>query len=259
MVDFHSHILPNIDDGPKCFEESIQLLKEAKKVGFNKIVSTSHYLEGYYIVEEQDRKELLELTKGKLQQENIELELYLGNEIYIAENIAELIKQGKASSINNTNYILFELPINAKPLNLYDTAYRMIQKGLIPILAHPERYSYVKENPNIVTELIELGVLMQCNFASIIGYYGKRAKILTKKFLENDMVHFLGSDVHRPETIYPKIPQCIKQIENIVGKKKFREISEVNPELVLQNMEIHIEEPSEIKFTFMEKMTMKKK
>ena len=91
-----------------------------------------------------------------------------------------LLEQGKASTINNSCYVLFELPLNAEPLNLYDVIYSLQENKLIPILAHPERYSYVQKEPELIHDLIEKGCLMQANYGSIIGEYGVKAEYILK-------------------------------------------------------------------------------
>ena len=118
MIDFHSHILPNIDDGATSMKESVNLIKEAFEVGFTGIISTSHYLPKYYECSIEERKRLITEIESKLNKENIPSipKLYLGNEIYITTDIVELLKEGKASTINGTQYVLFELPMNSKPL-----------------------------------------------------------------------------------------------------------------------------------------------
>ena len=257
MIDIHAHILPNIDDGARNIEETIRLVEEAKKVGFEAIISTSHYMEGYYETNLPEREMWINIIYKKLQEENVKMKLYLGNEIYLSENIVQLLKEEKASTINDTSYILFEMPLNIEPLNLYNVVYEMLQNKLVPILAHPERYSFVQESPEIIDELIEKGVLMQSNYASIIGYYGKKAQVIVKKMLENNMVHFLGSDVHRPGTIYPKIPQIKEKLAQIIGKEKLEELTTTNAKLVLKNKRIKIEEVNRIELTIKEKLIMK--
>ncbi len=254
MIDIHSHILPNIDDGARSIEETFNLIKEAQKAGFEAIISTSHYMENYYETDVPEREVWVKAICENLQTKNIETNLYLGNEIYFSDNIIELLEQRKASTINDTSYVLFELPLNAEPMNLYDVVYEMLQYKLVPILAHPERYSYVQKDPDLVYDLIEKGVLMQANYGSIIGQYGEKAQIIVRKFFENNMVHFLGSDVHRPNTIYPKIPQILREIESIIGSEKLEELTTKNPKLLLNNKKIEIEEPTDFKLTLKEKM-----
>ena len=254
MIDFHTHILPGVDDGAKSIEETIELLKEAQSVGVDKVILTSHYIESYYESNVKERTNIINSAKKLLNDEKINIDLIIGNEIYISENINELIINKKACSINNTRYVLFELPFDIKPINLYDVIYEMLQNKYIPVLAHPERYTFVQKNPNLVYDLIQTGVLMQSNYGSCIGQYGKKAQITVKKLLENDMVHFLGTDVHKMGTIYPKIPQILAKIENIIGKDKLVLITNVNPELVLENKKIEIPEPHKAKISLLDKI-----
>lgn len=258
MIDFHTHILPNVDDGSKSVEETFNLIKEAKSVGFDSIISTSHYIEEYYEVGVEERKAWINGLSQALEKENIDVNLYLGNEVYFSENIMKLLKENRITTINNTDYILFEFPMNVKPMNIYDVVYEMLSNKLIPVLAHPERYSFVHKDPNLICELMETGVLMQCNYGSIIGQYGERAQIIAKKLFENNMVHFLGSDVHRQNSVYPNVPRALHEIEAIIGKEKLYEITTLNPGWALENKIIDVEDPKELKFSLKEKKILNK-
>lgn len=254
MIDVHSHILPNIDDGSKELKESIELIKEAKEAGFDAIISTSHYMENYYEADSDKRKMLIDEIQTELKSQGIEIKIYLGNEIYLSGNTVQLIKEGKASTINSTDYVLFEMPLSIKPLNLYEMIYKIQNDKKIPILAHPERYSFVQDDPELIYDLIERGVLMQSNFGSVIGLYGKKAQITVKKFLTNNMVHMLGSDVHRMGTIYKDIPYMLDVLEELIGEEKLIELTENNPRIVLNNEKIVIEKPKEMKKSFWERI-----
>ena len=256
MIDFHTHILPNIDDGSRSIEETFNLIKEAKNVGFEAIISTSHYIEEYYETNAPEREVWINAIYENLQAKNIDINLYLGNEIYLSENIIKLLEEGKASTINDTSYVLFEMPLNAEPMNLYDVIYEMMQYKLVPILAHPERYSFVQKEPELIYDLIEKGVLMQANFGSILGIYGEKAQIIVKKFFENNMIHFLGTDVHRQNSIYPKVPEALVEITKIIGDEKVKELTKINPRLVLHNKKIEIETPQKVELTLKEKIIM---
>lgn len=256
MIDIHSHILPNIDDGSRSIEETFNLIKEAEKAGFEAIISTSHYKENYYETDVPEREVWVKAILENLRTKNINTEIYLGNEIYFSENIINLLENRKASTINDTSYVLLELPKDEEPENLYDIIYEMIQNKLVPILAHPERYLYIQKEPELVYDLIEKGVLMQANYGSVIGQYGEKSKFIVTKLLENNMIHFLGSDAHRANSIYPKIPQILKEIEDIIGERKLEELTTINPKLVLENKIIDIEEPIEFKLSFKEKIKM---
>lgn len=236
MIDFHSHILPNIDDGSTSIGETINLIEEASKVGFTGIISTSHYIQGYYEFDCYERNQLLDIVQNKMRSGN--LELYLGSEIYFSSEIIDLIKDKKASTINNTRYLLFELPMNTKPLFVKELVYELIQNGYRPIIAHPERYSYVQDEINYVRELANLGTLFQANYGSVLGMYGNDAKKTLKKLLKDDLISFLGSDVHRTGQIYPKIPKALKKINKIVSTEKLEKLTTLNAQKVLNDEEI---------------------
>ncbi len=259
MIDFHTHILPNIDDGSRSIDETFNLIKEAKEAGFDGIVLTSHYIENYYETDVPERDVWVQAIKENLEPKGIDTNLYLGNEIYISDNMMRLLEEGKASTINNTCYVLFEMPLHEEPLNLYDAIYSLQENKLIPILAHPERYSFVQKEPELINDLIEKGCLMQANYGSILGQYGEKAEFIVRKFFENNMIHFLGSDVHRQNSIYPKIPFALEKIKHIIGERKLEELTTINPELALANKKIEIQEPQEVTLTFKEKLLMKLK
>lgn len=256
MIDFHTHIIPNIDDGSRSVEETFNLIKEAKEAGFEEIILTSHYIENYYETDTPERDVWVKAISDTLKTKGIDTNLYIGNEIYLSENIMNLLINGKASTINNTSYVLFEMPLNAEPMNLYDVIYSLQENKLVPVLAHPERYSFVQKEPELIYDLIQKGVLMQANYGSILGQYGENAKMIVKKFLENDMIHFLGSDVHRQNSIYKKIPQALEEIRKIIGDEKLEKLTTTNPKLALANKRIDIEEPEEFSLTFKEKLMM---
>ena len=141
-------------------------------------------------------------------------------------------------------------------MDLYDILFEMLKSKLVPILAHPERYAFVQKNPNLVYDLLQKGVLMQSNYGSFIGLYGKKAQLIAKKLLKNKMIYFLGSDVHRQESIYPKIPEIIQELKEITDDKYIEEITTTNAQLVLKNKKIDINEPKQMKFSVKEKIMM---
>jgi len=257
MVDFHSHILQEVDDGSRSLDESITLLREAEKVGFDKIILTSHYMEDYYRKNVLEREGAISNLKETAKRMNIKLDLHIGSEIFLTGNIVELLKNSEASTISNTSYVLFELPFNIEPINLMDIIYELKHNKLIPVLAHPERYQYFFDKPEIYSDLVEKGVMLQANYGSFIGKYGSKEQLVAKKLLKCNLIHFLGSDVHRPNSIYPKMSEILDIITDIAGEEKTYQLTDVNPNLVLENKKIEIEDFECIKWNFKEKIKLK--
>ena len=237
MIDFHSHIIPGVDDGSKSVEETYNLILEAKEAGFTDIIMTSHFTSHYY----EPKPYELKLWKEKLQElikiKEIDINLHSGMEVYVSNRLEELIKNEKLLTIADSKYILIELPINASINYLDNILYILDTFGLKLILAHPERYIYVQDNPSIIDDYISKGILLQCNFGSIIGQYGKNAEHIIKRMLKNGQVDFLGSDCHRENTVYKTIPEAVRKIKSLIGEEEFNKIAVLNPKKVLDNKE----------------------
>ena len=244
MIDVHSHLVYGVDDGSRDLEETIAMLKEAKEAGFTDIILTPHYMEDYYMVPSEDIEKRIDIMKDEANK--IGIELYQGNEIYATENIVKLIEEKEAVSLNNSRYVLFELPMQTKPMNLDEVVYIILESGRIPIIAHPERYRYVQEDPNILLDYINQGVLFQANYGSITGHYGKEIKETVKKLLTHNMIHFLGSDNHRVHSVYREIPDIMPILTKWIGEEKVKELTVENPRHIIKNEEIEIENPEEI-------------
>ena len=238
MIDVHSHIVFGVDDGSKNIEQSIQIIKEGYEAGFKTIIATPHYMVDAYEVNKEEIANRINELEERLQEENCPVQILQGNEIYITENINELLELNKAVTLCDSKYVLFELPLNAEVMNLNQIIYQILEKNRVPILAHPERYPFVKKNPKALFELAENGVLFQCNYGSAIGQYGHDAKKTLKKLLKYNLVSLFGSDVHRPNTIYPNIDEALEKIKKLIGEEKLYELTTLNPEKIINNQDI---------------------
>lgn len=235
MIDIHTHLIPNVDDGSKSVEDTFEMFEEAQKAGFTDIILTSHYIKDYY----ENKPDELVFWKDRLQEvlnkSNKSLKLYSGMEVYISEEMNKLIDDEKLLTFANSKYMLIELPMNTDIKYLDYVIFVLESKGIKFVLAHPERYKSVQKNPSLVEEYIQKGCLIQCNYGSILGQYGKEAKSTIKHLLKNNWVHFMGSDCHKKDGIYLNVPKAVKKIEKIVGKEKLYEITTSNAQKILNN------------------------
>lgn len=213
--DLHCHILPGIDDGSKSLEESLAILRQAEKEGVTDIIFTPHYIENTrYNCNNKNKKALLEVLKEACKKENININLYLGNENYITENFVELMKKQEIMTLNNTRYLLFEFPLNQMYQNSKEILYELVTIGCVPVLAHPERYKEFQKHPELAEEYARMGILLQGNYKSLLGKYGKDAKKTLKIFLKKGLISLLGSDIHHEEEY--QIEKARKKVKRIV-------------------------------------------
>ena len=245
MIDVHCHLVYDVDDGSKNIGETNLMLKEAKQAGFSHIILTPHYREEYFTVPCNEIAKKIE--KMKEQADELGIHLYQGNEIYITDEIVQLLQAGQAMTLNNSRYVLFELSMREKPINAEQVIYSILQAGKVPIMAHPERYPYVQKNPNLLLDYIEMGVLFQSNYGSIIGQYGKEVKDTVKILLTHNMIHFLGSDNHRINSVYCHVDESLEQLKKLIGSEKIQELTDTNPKAIIDNQSIEVTEPREVK------------
>ena len=215
MKDLHTHILFGVDDGCKDISESISLLKEAEKQGITELVITPHYIKStkYTCNNEEKKKRFIELQETA-KKENINIKLYLGNEVYITEDFIKLLKKGEIQTINDSKYLLLEFPMGNMLFNTKDIIYELVVSGYVPVLAHPERYRIFQKHPDHIEEYLRMGVLLQGNYKSLYGKYGKEAKKTLTYYLKKNKITFLGSDCHHDKDF--KLKKLKKKLKSLV-------------------------------------------
>lgn len=235
MIDVHSHIIPNIDDGSSSTLETFMMLKEAEKAGFTDIIATPHYIaEATEQVKEDVINQINEINQAAREQ-GIHVKLHPGEEVYTVPNLADLIKQEKIVSLNQSKYILIEFAMHDKPKFIENIIFELCNLGYIPVIAHPERYDYIKKDLNMVSNWQNMGALIQCNYGSLIGKYGHTAQKLLIKLLKNKQVDFMGSDCHRAGSIYDDMFEITKKFKKVVDDDYFEIITTSNAKRLLLN------------------------
>lgn len=219
MVDIHSHILPGIDDGSGSMEESIEILKNAFKNGVTDLVLTPHYIFGStYNADNIKKEELFNKLKNQAKLEQIPINLYLGNEVFVENNMLEMLEKNQIMTINKTSYLLFELPLNNSYQGIYNLLFKLKTSGIQPVIAHPERYTIFKNNPELIVKMLEQGALFQSNIGSFYGKYGNEARDLSILLLKHHAIHFISSDIHHAgNDYYNKINDAKKILSKYIS------------------------------------------
>ena len=194
-VDLHSHFIPGIDDGSQSMEESLSLLKAMETLGYEKVITTPHIMVDVYRNTPKIIKEGLISLRKAAKTEGIGIEIEAAAEYYLDEGFYDHLHSAEVMSIDN-KYLLFETSYASKPLQMEEMIFEIAASGYTPLMAHPERYRYVKEPLKEYSRLKELGVLFQLDLNSLGGHYGKDAKRKAEILCKNGMIDFLGSDVH---------------------------------------------------------------
>ncbi len=236
MIDIHSHLLFGVDDGSRTLEESVHVIKKLSEVGYTDIILTPHYInDSTYVNTREENLDVLKRLKVGLIRNNVNVNLYLGNEIYIDSEIANLLKNNIISSLNDTKYLLIELPMSGENEIYYDIFLDLINMGYKVILAHPERYISFQKDFNKIYELKELGVLLQSNVGSVLGDYGRGAKKTIKRLLKENLITFMGTDIHHNKEEYTFVLKAKKKMGKYLTQKQINNIFENNAKVLLND------------------------
>lgn len=234
-IDIHSHILFGIDDGSEDLLMSMKMLKIAAKSGTAGIILTPHNKPGRHNADHTQIASLTEKLKEEMAKENIDIELYPGNEIYYRSGIPEEIAGEKCLTMAESDYVLTEF----NPMDDYDYIrngiYNLLTGGYRPILAHVERYERINGKTDRVEDLIEMGCYIQVNAGSIMGAFGFGTKAFTRKLLARELVHFVASDAHDLGKRSPDLRECGSYISKKYGEDYMRELLFENPMHIIRN------------------------
>jgi protein-tyrosine phosphatase len=246
MIDLHAHILHGMDDGPGDMETSLRMLKAAAEDGITKIVATPHYVTGANRYDKDGLKCTFDQLADTARLSGLEIELLLGNELFMDEYIIGALNAGQCFTIAGTRYVLVELPLYRVPPYTERVLYDFINNGYKPILAHPERYAGVQADPNTLKAYIDMGCMVQLNATSINGAGGCRLQQVSRLLLEHNMAHIIASDCHSDIARPPLMTQAYKRVQGWLGKEKADRLFCQNPERVLMDQDIEIGMPIEI-------------
>lgn len=200
MVDIHCHILCGLDDGAENIAESVEMAKIACDGGSSFIVATPHSnMSDIYKNPwgENIVSKIVALNKA-LSEKGIDLRILPGQEIYCGDHAVEKLKNGQLITLNNSRYPLIEFNFYQNASFLYDQIWELSKEGYVPIVAHPERYAFVQENPDSVSRIKSLGALIQINKGSLRGNFGRTAYKCSDYIISHRLADFIASDAHSP-------------------------------------------------------------
>ncbi len=192
--DIHSHVLAGIDDGAKDWEDSLAMIRELKKCGFAKLITTPHIMNDVYRNTPEIIKEKLSELKSQLAIQQIEIEVEAAAEYYLDESVYRQVLDANRLLTFGNNYLLFETNFLSEPYFLKDFIFQASTQGYQLVLAHPERYSYMTLSK--AEDLKNRGVLFQLNSLSLGNYYSKPIQKMAQQLIDKSWINFLGSDCH---------------------------------------------------------------
>lgn len=239
MYDLHSHILPGVDDGARDLETALEMARLAVDKGITTLAATPHW---DLVFDWKLIKQRVEELAVCFQQENISLKLVPGAELFMDYNLVNLSKEQIPTYNNNGQYCLLEFPMFEIPNYSDDVIFSLKVKGITPIIAHPERYKNVAEDPNLIKRWIDNGCLMQMNAGSVTGMFGERIQKISEILLEHQMVHIMASDAHSTGRRGFVLQEGADRVEALIGVEQKDLLVVGNPGAVVAGEQLEVPE-----------------
>ncbi|MNI17808.1 Tyrosine-protein phosphatase YwqE [compost metagenome] len=240
MIDIHSHILPNLDDGSQELHESIEMARAALLDGIHTIIATPHHANGRYHNEAATVLQSVEALNDRLKQEEIGVRILPGQEIRVYPNMIDDWNQ--LLTLQHSSYVLLELPSNEIPSYFLDLLHELRIMKVTPIIAHPERNQEIAKDPSKLLKFIELGALSQLTSHSITGLFGPKIQSLCFKLCENHLAHFISSDAHNNTRRPFALQEAYSLIQAKLGSE-YVSYLQSNAEKVVSNSIIDVHTP----------------
>lgn len=197
MVDLHCHLLPGIDDGSKNMKISLRLAKEATKNGITHALLTPHHMNGRYVNHKQDVIKLTTEFQKELKNHSIPLTVFPGQEVRINGRLIEALDKDDILFADEDNrYLMLEFPDDDVPHYTNQMIFELQQRGIIPVIVHPERNTKIMTHPELLYQLLQKGCLSQITASSYVGTFGKRVEDFSRKLIANGQGYLFASDAH---------------------------------------------------------------
>lgn len=244
MIDIHMHIIPGIDDGSQSMNESVAMVSMAYDSGVHHIVTTSHCYPGLYDnYASQELNEKWDELVHRIETERIPVHLYKGMEIMAYNQLPDDLINSKVWTINHTNYFLVEFEFDEKPDYCNDILSKCSECGFRPVIAHPERYYCIQDDPGIVYKWFKLGYGIQINKGSLLSRFGRREKRTAESLLRHHLVHCTASDAHNTDSRSPSMTKLKLYLEKNYGKEYSYMLLNENPRRILEGRRLVGYEP----------------
>jgi protein-tyrosine phosphatase len=240
MIDLHCHILPGVDDGADSESEALEMARIARAEDITTIVATPHFFrDDLPACPLRDVESRVNDLERSLREHHVPIRILPGAEISIRHNLMEEIRTRRHGlAINGGSYLFLELSGSHIFAGVKSLLFELMCEGFTPIIAHPERNSVFKRNPDLLYDFVRMGALAQANSGSFMGLYGTRTAETVRRLLEWNLIHFIASDGHGSRSIPPRLLDAVGRAGEVVGTERARALVCENPQAVLESREV---------------------
>jgi protein-tyrosine phosphatase len=236
MIDIHLHILPGVDDGPETMEQTLTLARALVQEGVHAAIATPHYNDEFPQRSAAEIQGRIYDVQQMLDRSDIPLRLFPGHEALIKPGLVEDIQAGRIATLNGSRYLLLELWNSTWLPETERVIFELRALGIIPVLAHVERYRAIQRDPSRLNTLFQQGVLSQLTASSLVGMQGKTTKHCAEQLLKKGLIHYIASDAHGMHRRPPGIASGVQAASRLLGRERVYQMVEVWPAAILNHL-----------------------
>lgn len=244
MIDIHAHILPGADDGARDMESAVIMAEMAAESGAAAIVATPHSnLRDFGNYWDETLQGRFDALQRELTEAGIDLKVYPGMEIFGTPEVPELLRAGKLITLAGSRYPLIEFPFHHYGHEATEILSAVAAQGYRPVVAHPERYRYVQEDPTLVNRWTDMGCLLQVNKGSLLGRFGRTAEMLSLSLVDRGFAAFVASDAHSPVVRTTWLADVREFLSDEFSEDLAQRLLSDHPAKLIGDTEVPMEEP----------------
>jgi protein-tyrosine phosphatase len=235
MIDLHCHILPGLDDGPESLDESLAMCRAAAADGVRCIVATPHRKPGTYEISSSRVMEAIHDLTDAVRGIGLKLRILPGAEVTVSPEMISQIAVGGELTLNHGCYFLAEFSPLTVPAGWDSFLVSFMDKGLVPIIAHPERNAWFVQHPEALSSAVHRGIKLQLTAMSLSGAFGVEARDFSIELLRQNLVHVLASDGHSAAFRPPKLSDACRLAADLLGKERAEALVQANPKAIIES------------------------
>lgn len=247
MVDLHCHLLPGIDDGSKNMEVSLRMAREATENGVTHALLTPHHMNGRYVNHKQDVIQRTKEFQNQINAHSIPLTVFPGQEVRINGQLLEALNKDDILFADTANkYVMLEFPDDDIPYYTNRMIFDLQQRGIVPVIVHPERNTKIMADPDLIYQLLEKGCLSQITASSYVGMFGKKVENFSCRLIEAGQGYIFASDAHDLPGRKYEMRQAFEKMHQEFGQELVEQYQQ-NAQLIINGKNVPINKIKRVK------------
>lgn len=240
LIDIHCHMLGGVDDGSDSLETSLDMARMSYESGVGQVILTPHSIPGMFEnYAGEELEERFDEFKNALAENGIPLKIHMGMEVFGSGQTKDDLKNKRLYTLAGSGYMLIEFDFGEDPHFVNYILSAVADNGYIPVIAHPERYHFVAEDPRLLFKWSERGYLMQCNKDSVLGRFGRMVKAISHDMLVDNLYSFFGSDAHGTVHRTSGLSYAFDEVADLCGVDYAEKIFIENPTKLIEGQKIY--------------------